>query len=582
MPRPIQKARTLFFSTSPRSPEQIAKYLTVLIDNFQGKEWTRELQAELYYKFIETGVMDGGESTIPDLSGREKITRSVAPLGFVQLRPSIQITEAGKELLDENLTEELFLRQLCKLQYPSPYHVFAESSSEYNCKPFLEILRLVFTLGFITKDELIIFGLQLINYHEFDNVVRKIQDFRSNRPTKNYRQYFLDCHKKEAESIYAIDLRSGDIKTRESAEISKQRFLSTKMSDMRDYADACVRYLRYTGCIALSRDDYNYSISIVEEKKPDVLHLLKTVRRDAQVFPDVKSFEAYLWDVTVPQLLSDDREDLLQTIRETSSYTDEYLNALSLNDLKILRQELLAKGKTDAINKQVVRLKEYKDYSDIMEKFKNIVTRGFYPDAPVMFEWNTWRAMTMLDGGQIVGNFIRDDSGMPKSSARGGVADIVCDYQSFAVTVEVTLQSGMRQFDTESEPVARHVGKTHKELGKPVYCLFIAPTINEATINHFFMVNITNNEYYGGSEACIIPIWLEDFKRLLVRSAKIRKAQPQDLRTLFLQAKKLAGMFRDSSVWYENVRELLENWLLPEDRSISDYELAAEMPSSKG
>lgn len=565
MTRPIQKARTLFFSTSPRSPEQIAKYLTVLIDNFQGRKWSKELQAELYAKFIETGVMVGGKSKDPAFSGREKITRSVKPLGFVRLRPSVQITEAGKELLDENLTEELFLRQLCKLQYPSPYHVFAETSSDFNCKPFIEILRLIMTLGSITKDELTIFGLQLINYHEFDNVVNKIQEFRFNRPPQKYRQYFSECQIKELKTIYSTDLQSGDIKTRESAEVSKKRFFDTKKHDMHDYADACVRYLRYTGCVALSRDDFNYSISIVEEKKPDVLHLLNTIGRDAQVFPNVKSFESYLWDSSTPQLLSDNREDLIQTIIETSSYTDDDLRSLSLNELKLLRHKLLEKGKTEAVEKQVVRLKEYQDYNDIMEKFKNIVIRGYYPDAPVMFEWNTWRAMTMLDGGQIVGNFTRDDSGMPKSSARGGVADIVCDYQSFAINVEVTLQSGERQFASESEPIARHVGKTREELGKPVYCFFIAPIINRSSIDFFFSINNMNIESYGGSDACIIPMRLEEFKKLLVRSAKYRKAQPQDLRNLFLQAKSFADMYKgkDSSIWYENVMDLLENWLLP-------------------
>ena len=43
-----------------------------------------------------------------------------------------------------------------------------------------------------------------------------------------------------------------------------------------------------------------------------------------------------------------------------------------------------------------------------------------------MFEYNTWRAMTMLDGGNIKGNFKFDDIGQPLSTASGNMPDIEC------------------------------------------------------------------------------------------------------------------------------------------------------------
>jgi hypothetical protein len=48
---------------------------------------------------------------------------------------------------------------------------------------------------------------------------------------------------------------------------------------------------------------------------------------------------------------------------------------------------------------------------------------------------------------------------IPMSTAQGNMADIVCDYGDFGLTVEVTMQSGQRQYETEGEPVTRHLAK---------------------------------------------------------------------------------------------------------------------------
>ena len=67
-------------------------------------------------------------------------------------------------------------------------------------------------------------------------------------------------------------------------------------------------------------------------------------------------------------------------------------------------EEVIQNRKTAIIEQQVRDLKEYKEYSDIMEVFNDIKDNTLY-DAPLMLEWNTWRAMTMLDGGEIKANY---------------------------------------------------------------------------------------------------------------------------------------------------------------------------------
>jgi hypothetical protein len=88
-----------------------------------------------------------------------------------------------------------------------------------------------------------IFGLQLVDYREFDTIVEKIKKYRVEKSLseKNYKQFRTEYLEKELRIIYKDDINSGKIKTRETSDVSISKFLKTKASNMRDYADACFR-----------------------------------------------------------------------------------------------------------------------------------------------------------------------------------------------------------------------------------------------------------------------------------------------------------------------------------------------------
>lgn len=562
MPRKISGARCLMFPTSPRSPEFITPYLEVLIKNFEGGLWNSENQAELYRLFIASGVMEGGESSLPDLSGREKITRSALPLGFVQLKPTIKLTSAGKMLLSRERVGELFLRQLVKFQYPSPYHVFdMEKSSCFNCKPFLEIMRLIDKMGKLTKDELILFGLQLTDYRKFDQVVSEVTKFREERPRTGYKEYFSNKHDEVVRSIYDEEIRNNNIRARENSEISLNRFCEVKKGNMRDYADACVRYLRYTGCFSLSSEGHNYSISIMEQHRNDVKYLLETVPREIEDYSDLDKFNEYLWDANKPVLFSDDISLLKHDIVRISQIDETELAGKGLSELKTIKDTLLAKNKKDKIEKTAIELKNYDGYEDILNTFKNIKKRGYYLNPPLQFEWNTWRAMTMMDGGNIKANLIFDDNGEPMTTAAGNQADIVCDYDTYNLSVEVTLSSGQRQFESEGEPVARHYGKLKENTGKETYCIFIAPIINDATVAHFYSLNIHPTRYYGGKTK-IIPIGLDLFVKMFEKACTHRdEVNPQDIQSLLDNIIEDCTLADDEMDWGEKLNCRISSWL---------------------
>jgi len=167
----------------------------------------------------------------------------------------------------------------------------------------------------------------------------------------------------------------------------------------------------------------------------------------------------------------------------------------------------------------------------------------------------------MLDGGNIKGNFIVDDTGKPLSTAQGNKPDIECDYGNFVLSVEVTLQSGQRQYEAEGEPVARHYGQMKQRTGKEAYCLFIAPTINPAALTHFYMLNQINNRYYGGKTQ-IVPLDLDQFRRLVECSYNsASRPLPADVRFFLDAAIKQVSIVEDENEWGERIQVCVDSWL---------------------
>ncbi|MFV0390409.1 MAG: AlwI family type II restriction endonuclease [Paludibacteraceae bacterium] len=407
-------------------------------------------------------------------------------LGFVILKPTISLTSAGLELVNSKRKDEIFLRQLLKFQVPSPFHKPSENSADFWVKPYLELFRLIRHFGSLKFDELMLFGLQLVDYRQFENIVSKINNFRTAKAQNegNYKKFRAEYLESELHEIYSNDINSGNTKTRETNDNSISKFLKTKASNMRDYADACFRYLRATGLVNISH--IGKSISIVPEKIAEVDYFLEHTNREPQFIDNEKQYISYLGNAETPTLLTDNRELLEQKIKaEFPKIKIE--KSFSLQQLKDIFADELEKRKEQIITEQVTAIKDYRLFDEINTTFGQILDNSLY-DTPLMLEWNTWRAMTMLDGGNIKANLKFDDFGNPMSTAQGNMVDIVCDYDDFGLTVEVTMQSGQRQYETEGEPVTRHLAKLKRETNKPAYSLFIAPKINEACIAHFYVL----------------------------------------------------------------------------------------------
>lgn len=558
----ILKNKVLFFTTSPRSPHKMIPEIRLLHEKFEGKQWNSHTQETFIDELAKSSFFEGnGSPSDKAFSARDRINRAPKALGFVDLKPSIALTEAGKALVYGKRPQEIFLRQLLKYQLPSPYHTENEDTlGIFFVRPYLEILRLVRTLEYITFDELKIFSLQLTDYRNFDKIKDKIVAFRKEKDQNKgkYKKLVDDTWTAAIKELYSDTIASGKTKTRETKEASLKKFISTKKSNMRDYTDACFRYLRYTGLIPISHK--NRAISIFDDKKAEVDYILANVNRNPVFVDDSEKYKQHLFSQSEPVLYTDNRDNIIHILMKIGSFTKRELIGKELEELKDLRDETVKKHKEAVIHEQVAEIKSYALYSEIIDTFNEIISDEYY-DAPLMFEYNTWRAMTMLDGGDIRGNFKFDDSGQPLSTAQGNMPDIECDYSDFAMSVEVTMQSGQRQYETEGEPVARHYGQLKKRSEKDTYCLFIAPNINPAVIAHFFTLNRTNISYYGGKSK-IVPLDLDLFMKLVENSYNY-KTQPKssDIRKLLDTIINKVHSSENETEWYDYIQSCANNWL---------------------
>ncbi len=553
-------SKVIFVTTSPRTPAKMIPEIELLNTHFAGQQWNNETQRAFMELLKEENFFNGEGANDPAFSARDRINRAPKALGFVVLSPTIQLTQAGEELVNSRRKDEIFLRQLLKFQVPSPFHKPTENSAEFWVKPYLELFRLVRQFGSLKFDELKMFGLQLVDYREFETIVEKINQFRIAKAQNegNYKRFRAEYFDRELREIYSADISSGNTRTRETNDASISKFLNTKASNMRDYADACVRYLRATGLVNISH--LGKSISIVPEKIQEVDYFLQNADREPCFVDNERQYVAYLGNPQIPRLLTDNRELLAQKIRvEFPQF--KISETATLKELKNIFADELENRKEQILTAQVAAIKNYKLFEEIITTFNQILDNSLY-DTPLMLEWNTWRAVTMLDGGEIKANLKFDDFGNPMSTAQGNMADIVCDYGSFGLTVEVTMQSGQRQYETEGEPVTRHLAKYKRETNKPTYCLFIAPNINDACKAHFYALHKINIQYYGGTST-IVPLPLSIFIKMVEDSHNANYVpEPRHVQRFFERSNELANSIENEVDWYNKITEEALNWLV--------------------
>jgi len=552
----LSKTKTLFAFTSPRTLEKIIPELRLLIENFQSKDWNRETQIDFFKVLFASPYYKGEKmpSNVP-LAARDRITRAPKALGFVDLKPKIELTQAGQALLKEKRINDVFTRQLMKFQFPSPYHKLPED--KFCIKPYLEFLHLLKAVGSLSKTEIALFFLPHIHIDDFDATVKKILDYRTNakkfkgsRKTYAYHQF-----EKEIKEVYHEEIAAKDLKTRESSDVTLQKFIKTKRSNWNDYADAFVRYLRATELVTFQEKTLRVVISPAKAK--EVNHILKSVDREPIKFDSIAKFKDYLFSSDNITLFYDIRANLLKELDKLKLDFDDTLPIESLKDLLEVGIETT---KIKKIKETEKGLKDFKEYDDIVSIFEKLQRRDV-PDPPLYLEWNVWRAMVMLNYAiSVKGNFKIDLDGIPLTTAGGNMPDIEIEYDDFKLIVEVTMSRGNTQFKMESESVPRHFGRTREGTDKDVYCLFIAPKISEGALAHFFNLNRFKTKLYGGKTQ-IVPIDLPRFLSFIKVAKDKKLSSSSSIKDYLNKAVQSNLSAEDEEIWQTEIYDSIPNWV---------------------
>lgn len=555
----LSKTKALFGFTSPRTIEKIIPEIQILCQNFEGQKWSgnEDLQAEFFQTLFDSEFYEGETfPTDPALAARDRMTRAPKAFGFIDLQPEVKLTQAGELLLSEKRLDELFTRQLLKFQLPSPYHTQSRTVN-FAVRPYLELIRLIKDLGSLSKTEIALFFSQLTNFNKYDEIVEKILKFR--RDSKEYKgsrkMYVNECFENEILEIFKDDVASKKLKTRESSDASLKKFIKTKRANMKDYADAFVRYIRATELITFQKRTFRLIIS--PQKIDEVEYLLNTVSRNPLTFKSTKEFKEYIFNPFTISLLSDNKELLITKIK-TLGLT-EVDEDLSIENLKDIFDDLKLTVKAKNIEEKKRELKDYKELPDIIEVFEQIKKKEI-PDPPLFLEWNVWRSFVMLNyAKRIDGNFIMDIDGMPLNTAPGNMSDLEIEFDDFGIIGEVTLSSGATQFKMEGDSVPRHFGNALRKFQKDTYCIFIAPNIHEGCLAHFFNLNRFNTKHYGGKTK-IIPLSLDKFIEFVNIGVSNKFSDPTKLKNWLENQWVINQSIEDEEDWKLEIEKNILKW----------------------
>lgn len=323
-----------------------------------------------------------------------------------------------------------------------------------------------------------------------------------------------------------------------------------KAQNFHEYADTNLRYMRLTGLF----HSKGHGIILKNEKKSIAVAL-------SQDLISTASEETLFRSLTrIPRLPTDESQVAMDAlhdlIRELESRSvafeipteDDLRTNLAINRVRrrleaILRQQ----NEIDFANSQQYEWREIGVYLDMLmsgrdhaefddEAMEDIaIPRG---EAPAYLEWSLWRAFLALDHLKNlpyqVRNFNVDGDLLPRSTAAGGMPDLVAEFDDCVVVIEVTLSESSRQQAMEGSPVRKHVADIMKTTTKPVFGLFIAKSIDTNTFDDF-----KRGVWYGDDESTydlhIIPLTIQQFRDCFMDIFSKNKRDRLPLLTLMKQ-----------------------------------------------
>ncbi|WP_130807930.1 AlwI family type II restriction endonuclease [Senegalia massiliensis] len=515
---------------------------------------------KLSYDEFMSGEYD--EVDVESAARNDKISFEFFGFGYVDNKNIVKVTDIGKLIVNKKMNDEFLLKQLLKLQFPSPIvkkkykgnHVFA-----------MEILIEVFKhFKYLTQLEIgLLFGCMDIK--EVDITIEAIKKFRN-----KYNNLTNKLKTKDVMKIYK--------------DILKNTYPKIKNKPMTyiDYADAFIRALTYTG-LFLTRGRGIYTKLYIPEHSKVKIKLLQ--EKYKFIYNNERNLDLYMkyfgspYNIILPWDNKEDRKIIVNNkmknykniIKQEKQINKEFFikNLPEIEKLiqsKEYKKLVIADEKLSEsllnINEQIFiqsLSKRRSSRKEIINKFEDI-NKGNEDMAALWLEVNTWKSLVAINGKhKVKRNFKIEEDLTPKSFAPGGgnTPDMEVYFNGFIIIPEVSLMSGVRQWEHEGSSVIDHVLKFIEEYKeKDVYGIFISKKMNVRLIWQFF---ILNKESWIGRNVPVIPITIEQYVDV-ISHIYIYELDINIFIELISKINKNALNVSNYMEWEVNINNIIKEW----------------------
>ncbi len=569
-------------NTTVRNPKRIEQALKIFFDEgFSGNAKGSEIEKRIHYKLKEKGILEfDGEPS--DWNGR-KWRSAFYQLGFISYEKykisgdvvnindlfhwidqsdislPYQLTLAGSKIINSSYIpeiEEIYARQFLCYEIPN---ALENNFPDGKMKPFILFLQVLNELNNrgengLNKFETGLF-LQLFQDHTNDLHLRIVDKIIE------YRRSIINCRNNNEKK---------EIKKRYSEELGSQCGINPS-SVTSDYADTTFRYFYLTGLFSRIND----TIVIRQSKRDFVNQILNEeplFLYDADPIDYFRKYynNSYPLPIDKVEYCLQDISLLAEGIRNRSNELLIIANNLTLNnsmsEIQNCRYSLIEyhnwEREEDFANEQRSddSIKDILNYLKVLNG-DTVSNRPEIDDKPAYLEWAVWRSFLAID--EIVSKiyetrrFPVDQDFNPRNTAPGGGADLIFEFENYFLIVEVTLTTSNRQMAVESEPVRRHTAQYKlSNLHKDVYCLFIAPEIDN-NVAETFRIGV----WYNNDDEVflnIIPLKLNDFIRTIEILLE-RRYSNNEFKNLLDRC--LICRNVRAPLWKQNITLEVENWI---------------------
>lgn len=547
-------------NTTVRNPERIKAGLRLLKEHFEGKAFDLASQREFFEILLKQGLIEGNPPQEKNRAASGRKWQSVCyKLGFIhrsqRINGVISITDAGNALLgDDAIESDVFLRQLLKVQLPSPTEQRFDGAKIH---PFYLVLGVAVALNDagmrpLSKEELGLFMQSASNDGQAKEIVSLIRDYRAKRDNITGR---VDKRR------YYLEQRA-----------AKAKLLELEESTLEDYGDTTARYSVITGIFTFGGQQ---SLVIKEDR----LNLARAIVNTGPlpILEDAEFLEVF-HNPNLPALPTDDIDFLTHDIAElakrlselsqqtgTASPEQPVIEGATILQLKRkredLEQELVAKKEIQFYHAQSSE-EQVEDIKNLFESIEGRETIGGSDYRPAWAEWGVWRIFlsinTIISPVSQTRGFRINSELFPIHHAKGGAADLCFEYdESVIVPAEITLSTNERQFNMEGEAVKFHVksiveaNQSHSVIG-----VFTAPVVHVATAHEFYNAEFYSQKMGGVVKLDIIPLTFAQLQSFLP-GQKNACANSRELLARLRELIELKDGAGDGAVWLQRINKSL-------------------------